>query len=95
MVARAVEGRAFRILTIIDDYTRECLTILTQRRITSQDVIEQLFCLFMFRTTPAYIRSDKGPGFSAKAVCRWLNRITVDTLHQERKSLREWGHRVI
>jgi len=40
MVARPAEGRAFRILTIIDEYTRECLTILTQRRITSEDVIE-------------------------------------------------------
>jgi len=47
MMARTAEGRAFRILTIIDEYTRECLTILTQRRITSQDVIEQLFCLFV------------------------------------------------
>ena len=52
MMARTVEGRAFRILTIIDEYTRECLAILTQRRITSEDVIEQLFCLFMFRGTP-------------------------------------------
>ena len=48
MMARTAEGRAFRILTIIDEYTRECLTILTQRRITSQDIIEQLFYLFVF-----------------------------------------------
>jgi len=52
MMARTVEGRAFRILTIMDEYTRECLTILTQRRITSQDVLDQLFCLFVFRGTP-------------------------------------------
>ncbi len=55
MMARTAEGRAFRILTIIDEYTRECLTILTQRRITSEDVIEQLFYMFIFRGTPQYI----------------------------------------
>ena len=49
MMARTAEGRAFRILTIIDEYTKECLMIITQRRITSQDVIEQLFYLFVFR----------------------------------------------
>jgi len=52
MAARTAEGRAFRILTIIDEYTRECLATLTQRRITSQDVIEQLFYLFIFRGIP-------------------------------------------
>ena len=49
MMARTIEGRAFRILTIIDEYTRGCLTILTQRRITSQDVLDQFFYLFIFR----------------------------------------------
>ena len=48
------------MLTIIDEYTRECLAILTQRRITSGDVIDQLFYLFIFRGTPEYIRSDNG-----------------------------------
>ena len=55
MMVRTTEGRTFRILTIIDEYTRECLATLTQRRITSQDVIEQLFYLFIFRGTPEYI----------------------------------------
>ncbi|GAI77559.1 unnamed protein product [marine sediment metagenome] len=57
-MARTADGRAFRMLTIIDEYTRECLAILTQRRITSQEVIEQLFYLFIFRGTPQYIRSS-------------------------------------
>ncbi|KKK70961.1 hypothetical protein LCGC14_2918720, partial [marine sediment metagenome] len=73
MMARTVEGKAFRVLTLIDEYTRECLVILTQRRVTSQDVIEQLFYLFIFRGTPGYIRSDNGPKFTAKAVRNWLN----------------------
>ncbi len=55
MVESTAEGRAFKILTIIDEYTRECLVTLSQRRITSQDVIEQLFYLFIFRGTPQYI----------------------------------------
>ena len=67
MMARTNEGRAFRILTIIDEYTRECLAILLDRRITSQNVIDQLFYLFILRGTPEYIRSDNGPEFTAKA----------------------------
>ena len=55
VVERTAEGRAFRILTIIDEYTRECLVTLSQRRITSQDIIEQLFYLFIFRDAPQYI----------------------------------------
>ena len=52
MVARTADGRAFRILTILDEFTRECLAILVDRRITSQDVIDQLFHLFVFRGIP-------------------------------------------
>ncbi len=83
MVERTVEGRAFRILTIIDEYTRECLIILAQRQITSQDVIEQLFYLFIFRGTPQYIRSDNGPEFTSKAVRNWLKDLKVNTLFIE------------
>jgi putative transposase len=92
MMARTAEGRAFRILTIIDEYTRECLTILTQRRITSQDVIEQLFYLFVFRGTPEYVRSDNGPEFTAKAVRRWLDDLEVTTLFIEPGSPWENGY---
>jgi len=92
MMARTAEGRAFRILTIIDEYTRECLAILTQRRITSGDVIEQLFYLFIFRGTPGYIRSDNGPEFTAKAVRSWLNDLEVTTLFIEPGSPWENGY---
>jgi len=86
MMGRTAEGRAFRILTIIDEYTRECLAILVDRRITSQTVIEQLFYLFVFRSVPEHIRSDNGPEFTAKAVRRWLNDLDVNTLFIERGS---------
>jgi len=52
MMARTADGRALRMLTIIDEYARECLAILTDRRITSQDVIDELFYLFVSRGVP-------------------------------------------
>ena len=70
VIARTADGRAFRILNIIDEYTRECLAILLKRRITSQDVIDQLFELIPFRGISEHIRSENGPEFTAKAVRR-------------------------
>jgi|TARA_B100001971_G_C18143999_1_gene511988 transposase InsO family protein len=72
MMARTAEGREFRILSIIDEYTRECLGILVDRRIASQNVIDQLFYLFIFRGTPEHIRSDNGPEFTVKASAQML-----------------------
>ena len=80
MVDRTADGRAFRILNIIDEYTRECLAILIDRRITSQDVIDKLFQLFVFRGIPEHIRSDNGPEFTARVIRAWLNRLGVDLL---------------
>ena len=92
MMARTAGGRAFRILTLIDEYTRECLAILVDRRITSQNVIDQLFYLFILRDTPEYIRSDNGPEFTAKAVRNWLNNLEVTTLFIEPGSPWENGY---
>ena len=92
MIARTVEGRAFRILNIIDEYTRECLAILVKRHITSQDVIDQLFQLIIFRGIPEHIRSDNGPEFTARAVRRWLSRLGVITLFIEPGSPWENGY---
>jgi len=92
MVDRTADGRAFRMLTIIDEYTRECLTILVDRRITSQDVIDKLFELFVFRGLPEHIRSDNGPEFTARTIRAWLNRLGVHTLFIERGSPWENGY---
>ena len=92
MIARTEEGRALRILTIIDEYTRECLAILVDRRITSQEVIEQLFYLLVLRGIPEHIRSDNGPEFTARAIRLWLNRLGVTTLFIERGSPWEDGY---
>ena len=92
MTARTSDGRPFRILTIIDEYTRECLHILVERHISSQDVINVLSKLFMLRGIPEYIRSDNGPEFTAKAVRNWLNRLGVNTLYIEPGSPWENGY---
>jgi transposase InsO family protein len=92
VTARTSNGRAFRMLNIIDEYSRECLGILIKRRITSQDVIERLFELFIMKGIPEHIRSDNGPEFTAKAIRGWLNRIGVKTLFIEPGSPWENGY---
>jgi len=92
VMARTSDGRAFRILAILDEYTRECLAILVDRHITSQDVIDQLFNLFVFRGIPEHIRSDNGPEFTSKAIRRWLNKLGVKTLFIEPGSPWENGY---
>jgi len=92
MMDRTADGRAVRILNIIDEYTRECLKIVVNRRIKSQDVIDQLFYLFVSRGVPEYIRSDNGPEFIAKAITKWLSKLGVKTLFIEPGSPWENGY---
>ena len=92
MVERTTDGRAFRILNIIDEFTRESLCGKVNRKISSHDVIDELFNLFIFRGIPEHIRSDNGPEFTAKAVRRWLNRLGVKTLFIEPGSPWENGY---
>jgi len=92
VVARTADGRAFKMLTILDEYTRECLAIMVERRITSEDVIDQLFNLFILRGIPEHIRSDNGPEFTAKAIRKWLTRVGVKTLFIEPGSPWENGY---
>jgi transposase InsO family protein len=80
---RTHDGRPVRILAIIDEYTRECLALEVSRRMTSEDVLYRLGQLFVERGVPAYIRSDNGPEFTAKAVRDWLGRLNVQTLFIE------------
>jgi putative transposase len=68
MADRTSDGRAARLLTILDQYSRECLAIDVGRRITSDHILERLTQLFAERGVPAYLRSDNGPEFTAKAV---------------------------
>ncbi len=92
MIDHTVDGRAFKILNIIDEYTRECLAAVVARKIKAQDVIDTLFNLFIFRGIPAHLRSDNGPEFTAKAVRKWLGRLGVKTLYIEPGSPWENGY---
>ena len=67
------------MLTLIDEYSRECLSIDVARSLTSEDVLERLTMLFITRGVPDYIRSDNGSEFTATAVRDWLSRVGVKT----------------
>ena len=92
MATRTEDGRPLRILTLIDEYTRECLALKVARKLNSQDVLEQLSYLFIYRGLPGFIRSDNGPEFTAKAVRNWLERLGVQTLFIEPGSPWENGY---
>ena len=89
---RTRDGRAVRLLTIIDEYTRECLAIRVGRSIRSSDVIETLAGLMTARGVPEHIRSDNGPEFTARAVREWLGKVGAKTLYIEPGSPWENGY---
>jgi putative transposase len=91
-MARTHNGKAFRMLTIIDEYTRECLAIEVSRRFNADAVLYRLMDLFVARRPLDYIRSDNGSEFTAKAVREWLSRVGVKTLYIEPGSLWENGY---
>ena len=86
------DGRKLRILTVIDEFTRECLAIRVQRKMTSHDVLYILSELFLEHGIPEHIRSDNGPEFVAKAVRNWLANLGVRTLFIEPGSPWENGY---
>ena len=89
---RTYNGRPMRMLTIVDEYTRECLAIDVSRRLNGMDVIERLADLFILRGIPGYIRSDNGPEFVSKKVRKWLRNCGVQTLYIEPGSPWENGY---
>ena len=92
VAARTADGRAFRILAIVDEYTGECLAMVVNRSITSQDVLERLYMLFLVRGVPEHIRSDNGPEFTSKAVREWPSNPGVTALFIEPGSPWENGY---
>ena len=86
------DGRAFRLLTILDESTRECLAIEVKRQMNHQDVLDRLAELFVDRGVPEYIRSDNGSEFTAQAVRDWLKAVGVRTLYIEPGSRWENGY---
>lgn len=89
---RTEGGGRLRLLNVVDEYTRECLTIEVARRFRSRDVVRTLAELFAIRGRPTYIRSDNGPEFASRAVRRWLTRSGVGTLFIEPGSPWENGY---
>ena len=89
---RTKDGRAFRMLTVIDEYSRECLAIVTKRKLKSGDVLEALEELFIKHGMPDHIRSDNGAEFTAKAVRSWLEKMGVTNLFIEPASPWENGY---
>jgi putative transposase len=89
---RTTEGRSLKWLTIVDEYTRECLALRVARSIKAQDAIDILAELFAMRGVPAHLRSDNGPEFIARAMQEWLRLVEVGTLYIEPGSPWENGY---
>ncbi len=92
MTDRTHDGRAFRLLTVLDEFTRECLAMVVARKLTADDVLATLTDLFLTRGCPNHLRSDNGPEFCAMAVREWLHWLDVRTLFIEPGSPWENGY---
>jgi transposase InsO family protein len=89
---RTHDGRKFRMLNVIDEFTRECLAIRMDRKLKSTDVIDLLTDLFILRGVPGHVRSDNGPEFIAKAVREWIAAVGAKTAFIEPGSPWENGY---
>ena len=79
MRIRTQDGRGVRLLTVMDEYSRECLAIWAERDMRSADVIEVLAELMLTRGVPEHMRSDNGPEFTARGVREWLGHVGART----------------
>jgi len=77
------DGRRFKVMPVVEEYSREFLALEMERSITAEEVVEILDQMFAERGGPAYIRSDNGPEFIAEAIKRWLAASGVETLYIE------------
>jgi transposase InsO family protein len=89
---RTHDGRPIRMLTVLDEFSRECLAIKVARSLKSDDVLEALTELFSRYGPPAHIRSDNGAEFTANVVRDWLRDLGVQTLFIEPGSPWENGY---
>ena len=92
MSYRTHDGQPLRLLTVVDEFTRECLAIDVARNLKSDDVLEQLTWLMTTRGVPQHIRSDNGSEFTADVVREWLGKVGVKTLYIEPGSPWENGY---
>ena len=89
---RTRDGRKFRMLNVVDEFTRECPAIRVGRKLGAADVIDVLSDLFILRGTPGHIRSDNGPEFAATAVKGWITGVGAKTAFIEPGSPWENGY---
>lgn len=87
-----ISGSTLKWLSIVDEFTRECLALKVDRSITSEDVIDTMAELFSMRGVPKSIRSDNGPEFIATAIQKWLAQLNIETLYIEPGSPWENGY---
>lgn len=78
---RTHDGRKYRMLNVVDEFSRECLSIKVARRLNSTSVIDVLSDLFILRGVPGHVRSDNGPEFIAKAVQAWIGAVGAKTAY--------------
>ncbi|HLM40877.1 MAG TPA: IS3 family transposase [Microvirga sp.] len=78
---RTHDGRKFRMLNVVDEFTHECLAIRVARKLKAEDVIDVLSDLFILRGVPGHVRSDNGPEFVARSVQAWIAAVGAKTAY--------------
>ena len=86
------DGRSLRLLTLIDEYTRQCLAIRVERHLKGPDVIDTLSDAMLVHGVPGHIRSDNGPEMTSRLVRGWLEQVGARTLFIEPGSPWENGY---
>jgi putative transposase len=89
---RTADGRALKWLSVVDEYTRECVGLEVARSMSAKRVSELLALMIRERGAPVHIRSDNGPEFIAQQIRRWLSAAKVETLYVEPGSPWENGY---
>ena len=84
LIARTQDGRPLKILTVIEEYSRECLAIVVARHLRALGVLETLAELFVTHGVLAHLRSDNGPEFTATVMRQWLAALTVERCSSSR-----------
>ena len=92
VAAATHDGRRLKILTLLDEHTRECLARRVERQLGNNEVIETLAAVMTTHGIPEYLRSDNGPEFIAKELRKWLQGVGATPLYIEPGSPWENGY---
>ena len=89
---RTDNGSSLKMLTLMDEYSRQCLKIRVSRKLKAKDVLDALAEAMAERGVPAHIRSDNGPEFIAREVQDWLEEMGICTIYIDPGSPWQNGH---